>query len=123
MRFAGEIAAKVTVLTVTEPFRVLSLTPDQVEFSHEEYDRYADKVADNILEEARNIAAATGVACDATSTSGTDPAEAIVNKAEGDNCDLIAMASHRREGFKAFMLGSVTMKVLANSRVPVLVYR
>jgi nucleotide-binding universal stress UspA family protein len=33
------------------------------------------------------------------------------------------MASHGREGLKAFMIGSVTMKVLANSKLPVLVYR
>ncbi|MEX2696473.1 universal stress protein [Rhizobium mongolense] len=33
------------------------------------------------------------------------------------------MASHGREGFTAFMVGSVTMKVLAHSKTPVLVYR
>ncbi|MBX4995101.1 nucleotide-binding universal stress UspA family protein [Rhizobium binae] len=123
IRFASEIGAKATVLTVTQPFKVLSLTPDQLEFSHEEYDRYAGQVADEILEQARNVAAQAEVVCYATREIDIDPSVSIVRKAAESNCDLIAMGSHGREGFKAFMLGSVTMKVLANSRVPVLVYR
>jgi nucleotide-binding universal stress UspA family protein len=46
-----------------------------------------------------------------------------VETAERHGCDVIAMASHGRSGFKALMLGSVTMTVLANSKIPVLVYR
>jgi len=33
------------------------------------------------------------------------------------------MASHGRRGIEGFLLGSETQKVLAHSKVPVLVYR
>jgi nucleotide-binding universal stress UspA family protein len=33
------------------------------------------------------------------------------------------MASHRRRSFLEMLLGSVTAKVLKNSKIPVLVYR
>ena len=123
LRFASEVGAQVTVLTVTEPFQMLSLAPEKVECSYEEYDRYFDKGADDILNEAGKAAQAAGVVCTTQKSKSSDPARTIVDKAAEQGCDLIAMASHGREGFKAFMLGSVTMKVLANSQTPVLVYR
>ena len=43
--------------------------------------------------------------------------------AEANQCDLIVMGSHGRHGLSALMLGSVTMKVLAQTRRPVLVVR
>jgi nucleotide-binding universal stress UspA family protein len=39
------------------------------------------------------------------------------------DCDLIAMASHGRGGLAAVVIGSETAKVLAHSKIPVLVYR
>jgi nucleotide-binding universal stress UspA family protein len=38
-------------------------------------------------------------------------------------CDLIVMASHGHRPVSRFMLGGVTQKVLAESDIPVLVYR
>ena len=42
---------------------------------------------------------------------------------EAGGCDLIFMASHGRRGVSAFLMGSVTAKVLSHATVPVLVYR
>lgn len=123
IQFARQVSAKVTVLTVTEPFRLLSTDPEQLESTHDEYDRHADKVADQMLGNARQVAASAGVGCDTVAIRSGDPAKAIVETATARGCDLIAMGSHGREGFKAFMIGSVTMKVLANTNLPVLVYR
>ena len=50
-------------------------------------------------------------------------AESIIAAAKKYECDLIVMASHGRRGVKRLLLGSETQKVLANSKIPVLVFR
>jgi nucleotide-binding universal stress UspA family protein len=52
-----------------------------------------------------------------------DPAVFIVKLAAKLHCDLIAMGSHGRGAFLSTVLGSVVMKVLSQSKVPVLVVR
>lgn len=121
--FAHEIGAEATVLVVMEPLQVLTLNPTGMEVAYAEFDRQNNDAADGILADAKAAAQQRTVACDGIKLDSLDPARVIVETAEKYNCDLIAMASHGRSGFKAFMLGSVTMKVLANSKVPVLVYR
>ena len=51
------------------------------------------------------------------------PAEAIIELAKLNHCDLILMASHGRKGIAAVLLGSETQKVLTHSQIPVMVYR
>ncbi len=51
------------------------------------------------------------------------PWKAITRAARAKRCDLIVMASHGRRGLSALLLGSETSKVLAHSKVPVLVCR
>lgn len=52
-----------------------------------------------------------------------DPAKTIIAHAAKLKCDLIAMGSHGRGAFMSAMLGSVVMKVLSRSKIPVLVVR
>lgn len=47
----------------------------------------------------------------------------IIAAARRKKCDVIFMASHGRSGFAKLVLGSVTQKVLAHSKIPVVVYR
>ena len=49
--------------------------------------------------------------------------EKIIETARKEKCDLIFMSSHGRRGIAAMLLGSETTKVLAHSKVPVLVVR
>jgi nucleotide-binding universal stress UspA family protein len=56
-------------------------------------------------------------------TKPATPAHGIVDAARKKRCDVIFMASHGRGEFAALVLGSVTQKVLARSKVPVLVFR
>ncbi|WJR68195.1 universal stress protein [Neorhizobium sp. CSC1952] len=121
--FAHETGAEATVLVVMEPLQVFTLNPAGMEIAYAEYDRQNNEAADGILSGAREAAKQRMVACETVKLESTDPASTIIEAADKYNCDLIAMASHGRSGFKAFMLGSVTMKVLANSKTPVLVYR
>jgi nucleotide-binding universal stress UspA family protein len=52
-----------------------------------------------------------------------DPGMFTVAIAAKERCDLIAMGSHGRGAFLSAVLGSVVMKVLSRSKVPVLVVR
>lgn len=51
------------------------------------------------------------------------PDDIILQAADAEGCDLIVMASHGRRGVASLLLGSETQKVLARSRLPVLVVR
>ena len=61
---AKENGAKVTAVIVTEPFRVLSLSPDQLEYTRDEYQRHSDAVAETALGPVAAAAARIGVACE-----------------------------------------------------------
>ena len=68
-------------------------------------------------------AAGAGVSCECVTVTGDFPAEAILQVADKNKCDLIFMASHGRTGVSAILLGSETQKVLAHAKIPVLVHR
>lgn len=51
-----------------------------------------------------------------------DASDVILTYATDAGCDLIAMATHGRSGFKRFLLGSVTERVARHSSCPVLVF-
>ena len=51
------------------------------------------------------------------------PYRAIIDCARACGCDLVVMASHRRRGVAALLVGSETTKALTHSAIPVLVYR
>jgi nucleotide-binding universal stress UspA family protein len=68
-------------------------------------------------------AGTAGIACASVRSIAPQPWLAILRAAAANRCDLIVMASHGREGLPALALGSQTTKVLAHSRIPVLVCR
>jgi nucleotide-binding universal stress UspA family protein len=55
--------------------------------------------------------------------SAMPAAEAILDYAESQHADLIAIATHGRNGISRFVFGSVTQKVVQTAPVPVLVIR
>lgn len=120
---AHDAKARVTVLTVIEPFRIFSVSPEQLESTQEQYSEEARRQADLALEEAAADAKAHDVPVETAAIEGDDPYRVIIETAQKRGCDLVAMASHGRRGFAALLLGSVTVKVLTHSKVPVLVYR
>ena len=120
---AKEIGAKVTAVTVTEPFHVISVAPRQLEYTRSEYERHADAVAGKALGAVLEAAKRAGVACDTVHVQHEHVYQAIIDAAASKGCDLIAMASHGRRGVSAVVLGSETVKVLTHSKIPVLVYR
>jgi len=75
------------------------------------------------LAEVEKAAKAARVTCRTLITKPATPYQGIVAAAKKQRCDVIFMASHGRGELATLLLGSVTQKVLAHSKVPVLVYR
>ncbi|SBO42829.1 universal stress protein [Cyanobium sp. NIES-981] len=78
---------------------------------------------EQILAAARRVAEAAGVPVEVVKRLSSQPAEAIVQEARREGCDLIVMASHGRRGLEGLLLGSETQRVLTQSPCPVLVVR
>jgi nucleotide-binding universal stress UspA family protein len=123
IRFAKEIGAKITAVTITEPFHVLSLAPSELEYTPIEYKKHAEARAEKVLGTVSAAAKLAGVACETLQVEHEQIYQAIIDAVSARSCDLIVMASHGRRGISAVVLGSETVKVLTHSKIPVLVYR
>ena len=85
--------------------------------------RAIEKTAKQNLAVIEKAAKAAGVRFKVEHVTDDFPADAIVAAAMRNKCDVIFIASHGRHGFRDSMLGSQTQKVLAQSRIPVIVHR
>lgn len=117
------LSANIIGLTVTQPLHTgtpRALIPANITgmIQAETAKQAIEKL--NAIEQMANAA---GVTSETVSESNDRPWEAIVNTAKARGCDLIVMASHGRSGVSALILGSETQKVLAHSKIPVLVVR
>jgi len=81
------------------------------------------RAAARILRVVKKIAAAARVPCRCSYVMAAHPYAEIIKTARRGRCDLIVMGCHGRRGISRLLLGSVTGKVLAHSKVPVLVSR
>ena len=79
--------------------------------------------AKQVLAYAATSSNLAGVPVEQQFTVSNSPCEAIIEAAKAFRCELIIMASHGRRGVSGVLLGSETQKVLAHSRIPVLVVR
>src|SRR5215472_5529347 len=118
LALAKYLGAKVTVIFVIEPFsevtgRFLEAVATYAEIRKEQ--------AKSVLDRAAKAAKEAGVSCEAIQVEDGQPHRAIIATAEAKGCDLIAMSSHGRSGLSVLLIGSVTNKVLANAKTPVLV--
>jgi nucleotide-binding universal stress UspA family protein len=120
---AKEQGAKITAITVSRPFHVVTLEPGMLADTPEVYAKHVAERTRKYLYVVSKAAEAAGVTCDAVSLEHDQPYQAIIEAARKRNCDLIVMSSHGRSGMSAIVLGSQTLKVLTHSKLPVLVYR
>ena len=91
--------------------------------SPKDYQRAAEKAAKKALAVVEIEARMAGVACATRMVTETPPWKGILKAAHGARCDAVAMASHGRGGLGGLILGSETQRVLAQSKIPVLVVR
>jgi nucleotide-binding universal stress UspA family protein len=120
---AKETGARITALTVSEPFHVIAVEPAMLDDTRESYEVRVNGRVARILAAVAERAKAASVVCETVHESDAHPYRAIIDTAQSRGCDLILMASHGRRGIAAVVLGSETLKVLTHSKIPVLVYR
>jgi nucleotide-binding universal stress UspA family protein len=122
LALAKALGARVTAVTATEPWSAMVTGEPALAFPIEDYEKAAAEKAARILAAVSRAAKDAGVECRTVHVNDF-PAEAIVETAQVNGCDLIVMASHGRRGLSKLVLGSQATRVLALSTVPVLVCR
>jgi nucleotide-binding universal stress UspA family protein len=125
VQLAREQKARVTTLYVAAPYNP-KVAEDIAVVHFLSPQSHADRAhvtARRYLKVVERAAAAAGVKCDSVVAFNDFPFEEIIRTAGRKKCDLICMASHGRRGISRLLLGSETNKVLAHSKVPVLVVR
>ena len=120
---AKTLAAKVTAVTVTEPWTTAAYGTIPTPSLIESYEKACAENAARTLASVGEAAKAKQVACNTLHVADRYPVEGILDTAKDKGCDLIVMASHGRRGLARVLLGSETMRVLTLSPVPVLVCR
>jgi nucleotide-binding universal stress UspA family protein len=123
VQLAKSVSARLTAITVSIPFHVISLDPVILTDTPEVYRDNCEKRATRYLDVVRRAAESAGVAFEGMHTFHEHPYIAIIDAASQQGCDVICMASHGRKGVIALVLGSETLKVLTHSEIPVVVWR
>lgn len=120
---AKALGAKVTAVTVSEPWTAVVGGEMAVAFPVSDYEAGVAANAARVLQSVTEAAAKAGVPCTTEHVKDRFPAEGIIEAATARGCDLIAMASHGRRGLTRLLLGSQASRVVTQSTVPVLVCR
>jgi nucleotide-binding universal stress UspA family protein len=125
IRFAKEIGARVVGYYAIEPVQAYYYSEGAMIDGRliAELDRQAKATGEKTLVAMAKLAKARRVRFDSLCDRPGTVYEGIIRAARRKGCDAIFMASHGRSGVAKLMMGSVTQKVLVNSKIPVLVYR
>ena len=125
VRFAKALKARIVGFHVAPPFTLPVygeyVPPDLL--SPREHDKMVRKVSQKYLAQVKRAADAARVSSTGAWVKSDYPQDAILAAARRYHCDMIVMGSHGRRGLERMLLGSVTQKVLAKSRIPVVVCR
>jgi nucleotide-binding universal stress UspA family protein len=126
VRLAKATGAPIVLFEAVTPYQ-LPIYLDAVPDSFPSEDEYKSSMRRNVERLFRLVTEAgvdAGVPCTGERiVFARNTAQAIVDAAVQDECDLIVMGSHGRSGLSRLFLGSVAGKVLTLAQVPVLVNR
>lgn len=123
LELARPLGGTVVALHAVPPFNTAACMTEFLAAAELRHSEEAMQAAARYLDDARALAEQVGVPCECHCAFGEQPHEAILKAVDAYRCELIVMASHGWHGLDRLILGSETQKVLANSRVPVLVCR
>ena len=123
VELAKKIGARLTVLSVAEPYPYSALSEGAFMPDQTEYEAKMRQVAQRAVENAAAVARAAQVSCETRVAESFSPSEEIARAAGELGCDAIFMASHGRKGINRLFVGSETQKVLAHTNLPVMVFR
>lgn len=111
---AAEVSAEIVLLHVVVPLNIALILPE-ASFTH------AEEEAERCLTAICTRFAAVGVTMATDVVVGSGAATAVINYAQENDVDLIAISSHGRSGLTRWRYGSVTARLLRQASYPVLV--
>lgn len=120
---AAALKARIVGVTVTPPWYGEAVAETALNFPIEAYAKAANDSADRSLSSLAALAKSSGVECKTVHLADKFADEGVLEVARAENCDLIVMGSHGRRGLRAFLLGSQSSAVIAQSDLPVLLCR
>lgn len=126
VRLAKALGARVTAVYVIPPFMPIAYGDAAVyvpALSPQAYKQSSEKAARQALGVVEAEAKKARVRCKSRFVTAAQVHEGVLRVARGEKCDAISMASHGRGGLVGVLLGSETTRVLAHSKLPVLVTR
>jgi nucleotide-binding universal stress UspA family protein len=123
IEFAKKVNGKIVGISVVEPYPFPPISESPYTGGSAAYEQRALQLANDYVAVIAAAAAAAGVPCETVVIPSLNPHEEIVKAAERFGCDAIFMATHGRKGLNKLFAGSETQKVIANSSVPVTVFR
>ena len=123
LAYAKESGASVIGIHVLSTMRSPLHQPEPQDYNRKQYEHECATRGRLCLAEVVEQARELGVPCETVLLHDDEPHRAILQVAYQHGCDLICIATHSHGGIKPLMLGSVTLQVLLNSKIPVLVMR
>jgi nucleotide-binding universal stress UspA family protein len=91
--------------------------------AHAKLEAQQSETAQAVVAAVKESAQGAGIKVTPLTAKASSVADAIIETAQKNDCDLIVMASHGRRGLARVLLGSETQHVLTHTRIPVLVIR
>lgn len=79
--------------------------------------------AEQVLQQAREIAQQQGVEVQTHVIKSLHIAQSIIKMTQELNVDAVVMGSHGRKGLKKMFLGSVAVEVLTSTKLPVMIIK
>ena len=128
IRLAHALGAKVTAVYVAPEYlppvygeAMIYAVPGG--YSAKAWKKHVAEATARALGAVEREARKAGVRFAGASVTDAQPWAGILRAAKAKRCDAIAMASHGRGGLGGLLLGSETSRVLAHSKIPVIVIR
>jgi nucleotide-binding universal stress UspA family protein len=126
VKLAAALGARVTGVYVVAPYVPPMYGEGAIYvpgMSARSYKEFSERAAKKALAAIQVEAQAARVPCATKFVTAIQPFDGILKAARAKKCDAIVMASHGRGGLSGLLLGSETTRVLAGSKIPVMVIR
>jgi len=125
VEFAKRLGARIVAFHCIPPYQYpIYLGGIPFEYPSEaDYDQQCRAIAQRYLDLLVKAAGGHGVEVGTRIVFHGNAAQAIVEAAKEENCGLVYMGSHGRGGWSSAFLGSVTLKALTSTHLPILVDR
>ena len=126
--FQGSPGGEVVLLNaivIEIPWRELNAEEDghAINFDYNAFAKTFMDESRRYLARVQNLLASEGIKVKTETIESNGPSHTITDYAQKNGVDLIVIATHGYTGMEKMMLGSIALKVLHESNVPVLLIR